>query len=237
MSHIRPPAEPVENIAGRGASKDGYAPGFGPGTLIATQDGELPVEWLETGDMLLTRDNGFRPITWIGRSRLTATHLRSCPQDAPVEISAAELAPALPTHDLIVSGGQQIFLKGPETELLFGAAEVLAPAIAWRGQDERQQGQPKNGITLVHIMCEQHQIIMAQGAWVATRLPSETDLPHLDLQSQRRLQAWDQESDTSSPAVRLCLTVDEGRVVLDSIRKQRDLVRDERSFSHRRGAA
>lgn len=237
MSHIRPFAEPVDNIVKAGASNDGYAQGFGPGTLITTQDGELPVEWLETGDILLTRDNGFRPVTWIGRSKLTAMYLRCCPEDAPVKIAEAELAPGLPTHDLIVSGGQQILLNGAETKLLFGVAEVLAPAIAWRAQDQASPGQPKNGITLVHIMCEQHQIIMAQGAWVATRLPSETDLPHLDLQSQRRLQTSDQEADTSCPAVRLCLAVDEGRVLLDSIRQRRDVARDEQVFPRHRGAA
>ena len=41
-------------------------PCFTPGTLIATPQGEVPVEELKAGDQIITRDNGIQEIRWTG---------------------------------------------------------------------------------------------------------------------------------------------------------------------------
>ena len=45
---------------------------FGPGTRIRTPDGELPVEEIETGQMVWTRDHGPKPVIWIGTTTVSA---------------------------------------------------------------------------------------------------------------------------------------------------------------------
>ena len=39
---------------------------FAPGTAILTDMGETPIELLRPGDLVMTRDRGFRPLRWIG---------------------------------------------------------------------------------------------------------------------------------------------------------------------------
>jgi hypothetical protein len=40
------------------ASRFAGLPGLGPGVEVMTSEGALPVEWLATGDRLITRDHG-----------------------------------------------------------------------------------------------------------------------------------------------------------------------------------
>ena len=50
-----------------GAVLRATSPCFTPGTLIATDRGQQPVETLRRGDLLVTRDNGLKRIMWVGR--------------------------------------------------------------------------------------------------------------------------------------------------------------------------
>lgn len=47
-------------------------PCFMRGTTITTFNGEVMVELLQQGDLVLTRDHGFQPVRWIGKARLEA---------------------------------------------------------------------------------------------------------------------------------------------------------------------
>ena len=50
-------------------------PCFTPGTRIVTDQGEVAVEDLRPGDMILTRDNGFQPLVWAARPIVMHTHI------------------------------------------------------------------------------------------------------------------------------------------------------------------
>ena len=70
------------------------------GTLILTERGEVPVEYLAIGDEVVTVSGTMRPITWMGRRKVAA---RFCdPLRAwPVRIKADALADCVPVHDLL----------------------------------------------------------------------------------------------------------------------------------------
>ena len=149
---------------------------FGPGTIITTQNGEIPVEWLATDDKVLTRDYGFQPILWIGRSKLPPAHFEEFPLQAPISIPAAVLGSGSPTHDLCVAGNHRILIRSPQAELLFFSGEVLAPAAAWVEAGLARPVQPDTSVTMTSVLCAAHQIIVAQGAWVETTCPSRAVL-------------------------------------------------------------
>lgn len=48
-------------------AEDGQARAFGPGAMIAAEDGELPVEWLRQGGRVPRRDSGYRSMPWVAR--------------------------------------------------------------------------------------------------------------------------------------------------------------------------
>ena len=50
---------------------------FYPGTLIRTPDGEVAVETLKPGDLVLTADGAVKPVNWLGRQTISTRLRRS----------------------------------------------------------------------------------------------------------------------------------------------------------------
>lgn len=148
---------------------------FAAGTRIATPRGAVPVEALLPGDRVLTRDTGFQPLRWVGRSRQ-----RVGPQTQPVAIAPGALGPGQPAQVLVVSARHRVLLRevGPDgaaRERLVPAGHLLGrpgivPAPGLRAGD---------GIDYVHLQCARHEVIYAEAAPVETLLPGDQTLAAL----------------------------------------------------------
>ena len=137
-------------------------PCFVSGTLIRTARGDIPVERLTTGDMVLTRDDGAQPIRWIGRRTMPAEG-----KMAPVEIARG----AFGDHGkLRVSPLHRILIRNVHAELLFGDSEVL---IAARDLVDGRNVQQLSGGTVeyVHLLFDRHQVIWSEGLQTESFLP------------------------------------------------------------------
>ncbi|HEY1412755.1 MAG TPA: Hint domain-containing protein, partial [Rhodopila sp.] len=75
---------------------------FLPGTLIRTPDGEVPVETLQTGDLVATLRNGARPVKWIGTGKVLAPRGQRGPA-TPVIVRQGALGDHIPSRDLHVT--------------------------------------------------------------------------------------------------------------------------------------
>lgn len=69
---------------------------FLAGTLIATPSGEVPVETLRAGDLVLTRDHGPQPLVWATSSRITPEAIDRAPDLRPIRIAPGALEGGLP---------------------------------------------------------------------------------------------------------------------------------------------
>ena len=72
---------------------------FMPGTMIRTPDGEVAVETLKRGDLVLTADNRAEPVAWIGRqtvSRLFSDPARGLADPYPGRRARRECSVARP---------------------------------------------------------------------------------------------------------------------------------------------
>ncbi len=140
----------------------GTIPCFVTGTLIATPNGERPVEALQIDDLVLTRDDGPQPVRWIGRRVLPAKD-----DMAPVVIAEGTLGDH---RELVVSPNHRILISGREAELLFGEDEVLVAAkdLVNDGSIRIRDG---GTVEYVHLMFDRHQVIYSEG-W-----PTESFLP------------------------------------------------------------
>ena len=78
------------------------APCFLTGTMIATPDGERPVETLEIGDTILAADGSTRAIRWIGRQSVVSVFADPI-RSYPIRIAAGALGEGLPKRDLFLS--------------------------------------------------------------------------------------------------------------------------------------
>lgn len=144
---------------------------FARGTRIKTAAGEVPVEDLATGDRVLTLDNGFQAVRWVGSSRRAAVG-----RLAPVRIAAGVLGN---DRDLWVSPQHRILLRGWQASLLFGEAEVLVAAKAL-ANDASIRVEEGGEIEYFHILFDRHEIIFAEGALCESFHPGQQGLRALD---------------------------------------------------------
>jgi len=144
---------------------------FTAGTLVETTEGLRPIESLQPGDLVLTRDDGAQPICWVGQRQVCGEG-----RFAPIEIEAGVLGAE---QILRVSPQHRILISGWQNELLFGCPETLVPAIALvNGTTVRKA--PQDQVTYVHIMFERHQLLTTHGLISESFFPGEMALNTLD---------------------------------------------------------
>jgi hypothetical protein len=83
---------------------------FYPGTLIRTPSGEVAVETLKPGDLVLTHDGREVPVAWLGRQTVSTLFARN--RVLPIRIKAGALAENVPARDLLVSPGHGMYVDG-----------------------------------------------------------------------------------------------------------------------------
>ncbi len=150
-------------------------PCFTPGTLIATPKGEVPVESLRPGDKIVTRDNGLQEVRWIGQKALSWFDLAANPHLKPVLVKAGTLGDGLPERDMMVSPNHRLLVANDRTALYFDEHEVLVSAkhlLSGAGISTVAAA----GVTYVHFMCDQHEVVLSNGAWTETFQPGDYTL-------------------------------------------------------------
>ncbi len=171
-------AEPDEAVQGwtHGAAEDeSVTPCFTPGTLIATPEGARPVETLQAGEKVLTRDNGLQDIRWIGSKRVGGRDLAAAPHLNPVLIQKGALGDGLPERDMRVSPNHRVLVASDRTALYFEEREVLVAAkhlINHRGVHALQS----TGISYIHFLCDRHEVVLSDGAWTESFQPGDRSL-------------------------------------------------------------
>lgn len=191
-------------------------PCFTPGSMILTEDGEVPVEELEAGDLVFTRDSGFQELRWIGRRDLPPQALSAQPRFNPVRIRRGALGLNLPDRDMLVSPQHRMLVTGPRAELLFGEHEVLVAATHLVGLPGIDRVTP-DGISYLHLLFDAHEIVRADGAWSESFQPGALTLVGLESEQRAEVLALFPEladNPASFPAARLTIKAHEARVLM-----------------------
>ena len=128
---------------------------FAAGTLIKTPNGEVAVEHLMAGDMVITQGKGPMPIRWIGHRSFAAKGSL-----APICITKNTLGNS---RDLLVSPMHRMAISGFPVATLFALDEVLVPAEALLGSDNVYR-KPGEVVSYYHILLDSHEILFAEGA-------------------------------------------------------------------------
>ena len=147
-------------------SFDGGAgiPCFTQDTLIATGRGVAPVQSLRTADPVRTLGHGSQPIRWIGKRCLDRAELRANPRFWPVRILAGALGQGLPRRDLLVSRQHRMLVQSRIAQRMFGAAEVLIPAIRLIDLPGIYVDETVECVVYFHLLFDRHQVIFAEDA-------------------------------------------------------------------------
>jgi len=142
-----------DNDSGHGHSDhDHDAPCYCRGTLILTKRGEVRIEDLAIGDMVVTISGEAKPIKWIGRRSYAGQFISGNRAVLPIVVRAGALAPDIPVRDLWVSPRHALLLDG-----VFVPAELLVNAQAIL------QAEAVDQVDYFHLEFEAHEVILAEG--------------------------------------------------------------------------
>ncbi|WP_107498162.1 Hint domain-containing protein [Thalassobius sp. I31.1] len=211
---------PAFGSPGGGFPSSGFTPGTGPGgtggtggglcfvagTKIQTVDGHFQVEDLEPGTLVLTKDNGFQPVRWIGSATFPAKgHI------APILIRKGTLNNFA---DLCVSPQHRVLLTGWQAELLFGEREVLVAAKALLNDSTVLQVEGGD-VHYFHVMFDNHEIIFSNGAETESFNPGKESFKTLDAGARAEIlelfpQLEAQESFRLEKTARCCIKSSDG---------------------------
>ena len=130
-----------------------HTSGFVPGTLIMTAEGELPVEYLNAGDRIVSRNRGL--------VRLHGVHQSSDILE-PIHMSAHALGADLPRGHLSLRTDQPVLLRNWLAKALRGTPQAIINAEKLVNGETIVRG-TKRRTTLLHLQFDAPQIIYANG--------------------------------------------------------------------------
>ena len=125
---------------------------FCAGTLIRTPGGDVPIESLAIGDLVVTHSGTTRPIVWIGVGQVSVSRGRRSVA-TPVIIHKGALADNQPHRDLHVTRAHGVFIDDVLIPIEF---LINHRSIIW---DDQAQD-----LWLYHIELQGHDVLLANGA-------------------------------------------------------------------------
>ncbi|GAN63163.1 Hint domain-containing protein [Acetobacter indonesiensis] len=127
------------------------------GSMIRTPDGDVAIENLRVGDVVLAYANGqsvARDVIWAGRKHMAVqTHLPEADAGYPVRVKANAIADGVPYKDMLITPEHCLFLDGafvPVRMLVNGGSIAYDHTIT--------------AYDYYHVETQQHSVIMADGA-------------------------------------------------------------------------
>ena len=185
-------------------------PCFVAGTLIRTPQGDVPVEQLQAGDMVITQDNGAQPLRWTGRRDVPAVG-----HYAPIRIAANTFGRH---RALSLSPLHRVLIRDSLSEILFGEAEVLVAARDL--VNDRSVRRVEGGmVSYVHILFDRHQVVYSEGLETESFLPGPQITESFEAEIVKEICTLFPEIDPETgtgygPAARPCLKPYEARLLL-----------------------
>ncbi len=151
---------------------------FTPGAMIETIRGPVAIEQIKQGDLVITHDNGPRPVRWIGKRTMLASQMH-----APIRFAAGVLGNAT---SFTLSPQHRVLVRDYRAQLYFGEEEVLVPARFLVNGSTITQAAPGE-VTYLHLLFDRHEIITADGVASESYHPGQYSLNELEGRAREEL--------------------------------------------------
>jgi Hint domain/Domain of unknown function (DUF4347) len=126
------------------------------GTLILTPDGEMAIEDLDIGDLVVTVSGEARPVRWIGTLTYDRRFIAANQAMLPIRIRVGAFAEGVPSRDLLLSPDHAILIE-----------DILIQAGALVNGTSIVRDVPKT-LTYYHIELDDHTLILAENTLAET---------------------------------------------------------------------
>jgi hypothetical protein len=128
---------------------------FGRGTLVLTAHGEVPIEDLPIGELVMTT-NGALPVRWVGRRTIRRNASASWhPSVMPIKVSRSAIADRTPQRDLYLSQGHSLLIDG----CLIPVKHLINESSITFDEDAKAS----QAIEYFCVVLDTHQVIFAEG--------------------------------------------------------------------------
>ena len=158
---------------------------FAEETQVDTPEGFKSIVELEEGDLVTTLDHGSQPIRWIGKRVVSLVEMMANPALRPILFEAGSIGN---DRDLIVSPQHRMLLNDWRAQVYFGEDVVLIAAKALVNGKTIRQIVPEDGVTYCHLLFDQHEILIAEGALSESFHPGAAGVDALSGDQQRELE-------------------------------------------------
>lgn len=137
---------------------------FCKGTMIAVEQGIVPIETIKVGDRVVTKDNGLQVIRWIGSATIGGSRAEIPDNLRPIRITSGALGPNVPCEDLLVSPQHRILVRSKIARRMFGAEEILVAAKNLLQLDGINTANDLQVVEYFHLLLDQHEVVTSNGA-------------------------------------------------------------------------
>ncbi|MXQ07242.1 hypothetical protein GQ651_05225 [Alphaproteobacteria bacterium GH1-50] len=158
---------------------------YAAGTLIATPEGPCPVEALTPGDLLVAADGAPVRVRLVVARTVHGIEMRIFETLRPVTLPAGLFGPGRPMRDLTVTPLHRILVEDPELDRLFGAARMYVHARDLPGALPA----PPSDRTFVHVLCDRHAALIAEGIPSESLFPGDVALMRLSAAQRAEIDA------------------------------------------------
>jgi hypothetical protein len=150
--------ENTQDFKERCAIKPANVSGLAAGTTVVTLDGELPVEHLNSGDRIITRDSGMAILRDIRISQVRV---------AAIKIKAGSLGHTRPQADMIMGPDTLVHIRDWRAKALFGADVATVKAKRLIDGEFVSEIAAKT-MTVYELIFDRQHIVYADGLEVAS---------------------------------------------------------------------
>ncbi len=140
--------------APRTTVKHNLQSGLCAGTIVLTMKGEVPVEHLQAGDRVITRNSGMAVVKAIAKT--------DCKTDL-VTIKAGSLGTTRPDKDMTLAAATQVLIRDWRAEAIFGKDQALVPAARLIDGEFVSKSSSETQTVLYNLQFDAEQIIYADG--------------------------------------------------------------------------
>jgi len=151
---------------------------FAHGTLIATAQGQVPVEDLVPGMELLTEDFGPMPLLWVGAMTMVPRSDQFPAGGSLTRITADSFGFGRPQTDIMAGPGARFLLRPTGIAGDGGQERALVPAAHLADGMNAIEIVPPSPVTVYHLCLKRHAILSVGG------LQAESFHPGADFEQQ-----------------------------------------------------
>lgn len=147
-------------------------PCFTANSAITTQTGQTLISDLKPGQKIMTRDNGFQALRWIGKRSFGWRALGLNPKVRAITLKAGALGEGRPVRDMTVSPNHKILMLTQSDERLIVAADLLHLDGVFR-EDGPQ-------VCYYQLLCDTHELLLVDECWSESYRATTAGLAALD---------------------------------------------------------